>query len=268
MTKLEHIFFKLLKIILPDKTKYYLCLYFRNEAFEFGYNDPLQIGTSLPFCSDQVLLDKISCDLALRKQHQSVTAIDVGAHVGEWTKEFLNRNAGANIIMIEPQKSKMAILGEFAEKHENICYLQCLVGAEDKTEETFYDAENSSSVLKPGKSLVEHGGMKVKSVTKVKMRTIDSICEQQKISKVDVIKIDVQGFEMAVLEGAKKSLENVIYVNMEVNLGEGLYECSSKFDKVVKFMYEQGFSFYDIGDLFRYPDSGELSQIDCWFRKQ
>ena len=45
------------------------------------------------------------------------------------------------------------------------------------------------------------------------MVTIDSLG----LADVDMIKIDVEGYEMEVLKGAEKTLENIQYLMIELN---------------------------------------------------
>jgi hypothetical protein len=45
-------------------------------------------------------------------------------------------------------------------------------------------------------------------VITVKVLTLDSFCEQRSIEKIDLLKVDVEGFEIEVFKGAKRMLEN------------------------------------------------------------
>ena len=49
------------------------------------------------------------------------------------------------------------------------------------------------------------------------MSTIDKILEEKGIEHVDFLKIDVQGAELLVLDGAKKTLQNTEFILLEVS---------------------------------------------------
>ena len=53
---------------------------------------------------------------------------------------------------------------------------------------------------------------------KVEVTTLDKVISGLKESSVDILKIDVQGFEVGVLEGARRALNKVKVVMIEVSL--------------------------------------------------
>jgi len=53
---------------------------------------------------------------------------------------------------------------------------------------------------------------------KVEATTLDKVISGLKESSVDILKIDVQGFEVGVLEGARRALNKVKVVMIEVSL--------------------------------------------------
>jgi len=74
----------------------------------------------------------------------------------------------------------------------------------------------------------------------VDTRTLDDIFESFNISKVDLLKIDVEGFENLVLDGAKNNLKNIKYIMIEMNLKDNPnYTISSIFSK----LYSSDFDF-------------------------
>jgi hypothetical protein len=78
-----------------------------------------------------------------------------------------------------------------------------------------------------------------------------------------LMKIDVQGHELAVLEGARDTLKHIHAVIVEVNL-DNLYENQSRFEDVFAFMIAAGFSY--AGNLDQhYGDDGHVMWIDAVF---
>jgi len=67
------------------------------------------------------------------------------------------------------------------------------------------------------------------------MKTIDSF----EFKNVELIKLDVEGYEMKVLEGANKTLETVQYIMIELNNNSKKYGSSN--GKIEDYLKELGF---------------------------
>ena len=67
---------------------------------------------------------------------------------------------------------------------------------------------------------------------KVKTDLLDNYCEE-KIEKIDILKIDVEGSEIEVLEGSKKMLKNIKIIQIEIFDTKKLH--SQKFEKIKKY---------------------------------
>lgn len=63
---------------------------------------------------------------------------------------------------------------------------------------------------------------KVKAIDKVKVEvdTIDNFCEKNKISKIDFMKVDVEGYEKSVFAGAKKMLGNGLVKSLSFEISK------------------------------------------------
>jgi len=76
----------------------------------------------------------------------------------------------------------------------------------------------------------------------------------QKISKIDFIKLDVDGNELDILIGGQKSIVKFkpIFV---MELGPDQYEINSNFDKVVQLIVSAGYEFYSLDKGVKYPNN-------------
>ena len=81
--------------------------------------------------------------------------------------------------------------------------------------------------------------------------TLDDFVEERGLGRVDGLKIDVQGFELKILRGAEKSLKTCQFVLIEAEFNP-MYEGQPLFGDVDRFLREQGFVLWRLGNLVHY----------------
>ena len=146
--------------------------------------------------------------------------IHVGAHYGTEFREYLDNEV--NIIhAFEPVKETLKVLKENVKKLKaKIKIYPFALGSKKIEKKAIFLSENnelqSSSFLKPKLHLIQHPNITFKKKEIVKVNTLDNL----NIKDSNYISIDVQGFELEVLKGSKKTLKNIDYINCEVNTGE------------------------------------------------
>jgi FkbM family methyltransferase len=100
----------------------------------------------------------------------------------------------------------------------------------------------------------------------VPVTTIDHEIEQFHLKGPYLIKIDVQGFELQVLNGAHEALKNTEAVLLEVSLFE-FYKGSPSFADVIDYMNRYNFSVYEIYTPTYRPLDDAMGQVDIAFVK-
>ena len=159
--------------------------------------------------------------------------IHVGGHYGEEISEYV-QNGIQDIIIFEPISENFDILSERVQDlNANIAGYQVALGSE-RGEFTMYVSDNekqSSSLLKPKVHLTHHPHVKFPSKETVEVHLLDDYdCDT-----CNFINMDVQGFELEVLKGGKKTLEHVDYVYCEVNRDE-VYENNALVEELDEFL--------------------------------
>ena len=71
-------------------------------------------------------------------------AIDVGAYVGDWTRSFKKIFPDAQVLMIEPQASKTAVLSKVRSELGNLELRVALLGAREEASVGFSESETAS----------------------------------------------------------------------------------------------------------------------------
>ena len=183
--------------------------------------------------------------------------LDVGAYAGEWTRLCKRIYPAARVLMIEPQEARGEDLRRVCVSCDGVELASALVGAREIDSVPFYEAETASSVLAEAEKRVAPSAAHP-------MTTLDRLTEGTPFSRPNLIKLDVQGYELQVLAGADGVLAAAEAVLMEVNL-IGIYRDAPLLDEAVAFMSARDFRVYDICGFFRRPYDGALWQIDAIF---
>ena len=184
-------------------------------------------------------------------------AVDGGAAEGEWAEHLHEIWPDAKLLAIEPRADAQASLKARAAKVPGMVAAQTLLGPSEGTVE-FYESAHNSSLLKDGPD-----GARGRRVS-APMTTLDALVQQLGLPDPDLIKLDLQGFELECLKGATRCLAHAEAVLLEVSLIP-IYDGMPLIADVVPFMSERGFRLYDISGLWHRPLDGALVQGDFLF---
>ena len=139
-----------------------------------------------------------------------VVIFDVGAHTGEWLrmcKEHIQKKY--KIFSFEP--SPLAFVELNKNKSENIICEQIGFG---EVQGTFYMQKETD-----GESTSQISDNKSDSSVAVTIETIDSYCEKNSINKIHLLKLDVEGYELKILDGAKNMLASGLIDMIQFEFG-------------------------------------------------
>ena len=186
--------------------------------------------------------------------------VDIGAAKGLWTRECLEVFPDANYFLIDPLEENIAALEKLQQNKSNI---NLWIGALGPKPETLnlYVHEDQSSFFQS-----EYSKSNQSSTRTIEVRTLDSFTEDDTIQPPDMIKADVQGFELEVLKGAEKCLENTQLLLLEVSYRK-IYENSPLIHDVISFVASKGFRVFDVCSYIQRPLDNELAQSDILFVK-
>ena len=164
--------------------------------------------------------------------------VHIGAHYGEEIREYVD-NGIQKITVFEPLSKNFEVLAERLQNvNADIQGYQVALGSQKGTA-TMYLSSNeaqSSSILKPKEHLEHHPDVTFNGTEEVEV----SVLDDYDLGDVNFINMDVQGYELEVLKGGEKTLNNVDYVYCEVNRGE-MYENNAMIDDIDKYLGEYGF---------------------------
>ncbi len=171
--------------------------------------------------------------------------LDAGAYVDGWYSFVAAKNVGntGKVYAIEPSKKYFSrfLSNIRLNKTKNI-YPYKIAFSNRSGYVTLYDAGLESSIIK------KNIDKKVRSTNgqeKVKCMTIDNFLVKEKVKKVDLIKIDVEGADMLVLQGANKLLlrKNAPDLIVEV-VDQQLKDAGSSAEELLAYLNKLGYRPY------------------------
>ena len=96
--------------------------------------------------------------------------------------------------------------------------------------------------------------------------TLDSLDAERPMNGPVVLKIDTEGYELPILQGATTVLERTELVILEVNFIPR--QSIPEFFEIHRFLHDHGFALYDIFDMRERPRDGALGLADVAFVKK
>lgn len=147
---------------------------------------------------------------------EDFVCLDVGANIGYWCK-FLIEIAKVKLVhAFEPDPVTCKILLENTDR-SNVIVNQTAIGASDGQIDIFLDPRHSGD----NRPIFTEGRLAIT----VPSHTLDTYVKKTKLSRIDFVKIDIQGGEIPALEGATNLLHNfrpLLMVEMAPELGGGI----------------------------------------------
>jgi FkbM family methyltransferase len=161
---------------------------------------------------------------------------DIGAHKGETTLHFRSQNPSSRIRSFEPVSENFKILSENCSKLENqFCYKLAL-GDKSKNLELFLQEGSVIHSLREdlNKPASEHGRSEL-----IQQETVDSQFLRFQSKSIDLLKIDVEGYELQVLQGSTECLQNkkIHFIYLETGLDDRFNSLQEIIAKLAPFGY-------------------------------
>ena len=181
--------------------------------------------------------------------------LDIGAHNGEWKALFQNIFPDSDILMIEANKDKEEILKKKGK------YIIEVLGSEDDKEVDYYKCMDDR--IDTGNSIfLEQTNMEFQP-EKRKTKRLCSVINSKE--KFDLIKLDVQGSELEIIEGGKEIIKNASFLLIELSV-QNYNKGAPKYLEIVNKLIDYNFELIDIFDLNYRNDV--LIQFDAIFKNR
>jgi len=193
---------------------------------------------------DDLLKDKVS---------KNPLIIDVGGNKGKSIEKYLKIFDQPIIHSFEPIETDFEYMHDKFNKNENIILNNFALG--DKIEEknfniTINSGNSSFNQINPSTKWLKVRAKQFKtteknyvtSIQRVKIKKLDDYIQKNNIDKVDLLKIDTQGYEDKVLKGAEKTIKNkkIKAIVTEI-IFDNIYDKHFSFSDIEKFIVPYDF---------------------------
>ena len=171
--------------------------------------------------------------------------VDVGANHGTCTREAIKYFPNAKYSLIEPQNWLQTSFQDLLDKNPKIKYYPIGVGSEiGSFKFTIVDRDDSCS-FRFTEEEAKAEGFEQKEIA---VSTINELFKESNPAP-DLIKIDAEGLDLKVLEGASDFFGKTEVFMVEASVGNKNIENNTL--NVIKFMDEKGYSLFEITEMNR-----------------
>jgi FkbM family methyltransferase len=162
---------------------------------------------------EYALLDRLATDWSGKKRP---VVFDVGGFRGEWSAAVLERAPDARVFTFEPNS-------------DSFTRITARLGDRASVQPFALGAEDASGSLSAPPGIPQMGSLHVRDLEQlnlvveeiepVTVRSVDSFCAEHDLDHIDLLKLDVEGHELAALQGAARMLERGVIDAVQFEFG-------------------------------------------------
>jgi FkbM family methyltransferase len=205
------------------------------------------------------------------RAHRIEVVFDVGANAGQFAEKLLDAGFPGRIVSFEPSTGAHSTLIKRAQRDSRwIIAPRMALGDHSGTVSLNLAGNSVSSSVLP--MLPSHGNAAPESryvgSEIVDLRTLDGVNKEFATDRERVfLKLDVQGFEANVLQGAEQFLRRVLGIQIELSLVP-LYDGERLFHPMLDELEARGYELWSVVPGFSDPETSRLLQVDAIFFRE
>jgi FkbM family methyltransferase len=193
-----------------------------------------------------------------RKGFRPRVVLDVGAARGYWSERAALEFQEAAFYLFDPLKENEASLRARSDRDPRFHHFLMALGRERGTLRMNVGRDPEAS------SLLEFPGQDQAMQREVPVESVDGLLAAGRIPRPDLVKLDVQGYELEVLAGGAALFDGACVFIVEVSLFEFMPRCPLAHE-VTAYFAERGYRMFDVAGLLRRPFQNDLGQMDVVF---
>jgi FkbM family methyltransferase len=185
------------------------------------------------------------------------TICDIGASDGRWSRKCLEVFPQARYFCVDPLDENRLYLAQLSAECPNVSYWHGCLGP--KTGKAVLNVDGDGSSILPG-----HWGNPYGIQREIMIEALDNLIMRGVCLQPDLIKLDVQGYELEVLKGATSTVSKTQAIIVETSFFS-FQSGMPVFHEVVEQFAENGFVVYDMLSLHLRPLDDAVGQTDLLF---
>jgi FkbM family methyltransferase len=193
--------------------------------------------------------------------------IDAGAYQGSFSIDMAKIFPSAAIFAFEPHPSSYELLLKASKNCPAVKSYNVALGSScgrlnlhiNASQLTNSLAKASADGLRNFKEFVSPRG-----IEEVEVITLYAFMQKERVPFVDILKLDIQGYELEAIKGMQASLSDVKLIFLEIQFLQ-IYEGTPLFSEIETYLREHGFTFFQLYNLVRSPETGRLLYGDAIF---
>jgi FkbM family methyltransferase len=215
--------------------------------------------------SPHAFLDGI--DGNLPTDRTGLVFVDGGAHDGQMARRFIERFPGLQVHAFEPNADLFPRLRANLADVPGERYRLALSSRSQTLKMFINDSPMTSSVLARNENSERYfdAVTQTKEVRELEATSLDDWFDRSGLARVDIIKLDLQGYELEALKGAQRVLDRgVACVYLEVNYVP-FYEGSATFGEIDVYMRSRGYKLFNLYNTCTHLPEGNIGSGDALY---
>ncbi len=210
-------------------------LKFLNKSVDYG-NSLLGKGATSIQPQDEVKKLKFFLD------NDIDIAIDVGGNIGKYSNLILSNFNVKKLYVFEPSKKSYEKLIKNISQHENVEFFNKGLSNKNTSQPLYGDSLGSSKSSVYNRRL-DHFNLKFNYQEDIEMIKFDDFYKEKlRNQEIDIMKLDVEGHELDVLEGSRKTINSIKLIQFE--FGGCNIDSKTFFQDFYYFFKDFGFDIY------------------------
>ncbi len=168
----------------------------------------MNIGTGgdISFDGESYVMRYVKNQCLLNK---NIVIFDVGANIGNYTQKIVKefKNINFQLYSFEPSRETFFELNKRLKNIPNLKLYNIGFGDKNGVKTLYYNKKKSGLASMYNRQLL-HFDIKMNLRESIKIYRIDDFCKNNRIHKIDFLKLDTEGYEFNILNGAKSMIKD------------------------------------------------------------
>lgn len=181
---------------------------------------------------------------------EGMTVFDVGANVGELTLLFSRFAGEGNVHAFEASSAafrKLELICQVAKRRNVVLNHLALAEKKGSIRLHIYDDNYLSFNTQAVRKIKENGSdVEPVEIEEISAATVDHYCEEKRIEQIDLLKIDVEGAELQVMQGARKMLKSKRIKCLTFEFGQATFDMGNSPAEIEGYLKEMNYKIRNI----------------------